>query len=92
MHLNSQAVKALSELCQSSKATIKKKLGPDLAKVFDDPVVAQCVVASKMKQGPLNLTEEQKAVLPPWLLSIVLTIGPILFKMILERLGIKLPS
>ena len=89
--LTNKAVAELTKLCSASPATRKKKLGTDLAAIFEYPEVKKSVEASKLKQSlPPNLTEEQKSAIPPWLLELIMTLGPILLKRVLERLGIKL--
>lgn len=82
MHLNTAAVKALEKLPKLGEASLKKKLGAEIYEKAK-PFLAQ----AKMKQAPL--TEEQKAMLPPWVLALLVELGTALAKRLLERLGIK---
>lgn len=86
MRLSNQAAKALEELCSCSKAQLKKKLGPDLAKAFDHAEVKQIVAASKMKTGLLD-----DWAIKPLVLALLQKFGPILLQLILDKLGIKFP-
>lgn len=86
--LTVKAVAALSALSTLSDSTLKKKLGSDLYKVLQEPQVKLAIQEMKVKQGPA-LTEDQKQALPPGILLLIQTLGPILLKLLLAKLGIK---
>ena len=90
--LTNKAVVALATLGTLSDTTLKKKLGADLYKVLQEPEVKLAIQETKLKQAPApHLTEEQKAALPPGILKLIQVLGPILLKLLLDRLGIKQP-
>jgi hypothetical protein len=81
MHLSSKAVASLEKLSKLSEASQKKKLGSELFEKAK-PFFAQ----AKLKTA--TLTDEQKAMIPPWILALLVDLGTKLAKRLLERLGI----
>lgn len=90
--LTNKAVEALSKLGTLSDARLKKKLGPDLFQVVQEPEVKKALAQMKMKQIGADVIGPDAQILPPGILLLIQTLGPILLKFILKRLGIELPT
>lgn len=90
--LTNKAVAALSSLGTLSNANLKKKLGPDLFQACCEPSVKAAITATKLKHMGADVTGPDAQALPPGLLLLIQTLGPILLKLILKRLGITLPE
>lgn len=90
--LTNKAVAALASLSTLSDATLKKKLGADLCKVLQEPEVKKAITLTKMKQVGADVTGPDAQALPPGILLLIQTLGPILLRLILARLGIVLPT
>jgi hypothetical protein len=88
--LTAKAVAALIKLCSDSSATRKKKLGTELAKIFDQTTVKQAVEATKLKQGPFGdaIDDALQTLLPASVFNLVQTIGPVALKLILDKLKV----